>query len=334
MSPNNIRLADFETEHFESKTILSVVVPFFNEQQVLPEFHRRLMAVLDSMSETSEVIYVDDGSKDNSLNTVRGFSHSRSHIRCILLSRNFGKEYAMSAGLEHCRGKATVVIDADLQDPPELIPEMVSKWREGYDMVNMQRSARHGETWIKRFSARCFYKLLNSIVKLEVPENVGDFRLLSSEVVQHINKLPERNRYMKGLFAWPGFRQATIQFERDARYCGETKWNYFKLIALAIDGITSFSIGPLRLATFAGAAVAFSAFAYGSFITVKTLAYGESVSGYPSIMVVLLALGGIQLLSIGLLGEYIGRIFVETKQRPTYLIKSVYNLRKNSNQPL
>lgn len=306
------------------KVVLSVVVPFFNEQEVLPEFHRRLAAVLDEMPERCEIVYVDDGSKDDSLMIAHNVPQSSSDVRCIALSRNFGKESAMSAGLEHCQGEAVIVIDADLQDPPELIPQMVSKWREGYDVVNMQRSERHGETWFKRFSAACFYKVLNSMAKLDVPENVGDFRLLSAKVVKHINALPERNRYMKGIFSWPGFKQVTVQFERDARFCGETKWNYLKLIGLAMDGITSFSIRPLRLATLAGALVAFSAFIYGAFIVMKTVVFGEPVTGYPSMMVVQLALGGVQLLSIGLLGEYIGRIFVETKQRPLYLVQSVY----------
>ncbi|MGR5132150.1 glycosyltransferase family 2 protein [Vibrio alfacsensis] len=328
MSTSNIHSATFlkGSQYAEPRTTLSVVVPFFNEQDVLPEFHRRLTAVLDGMPERCEIVYVDDGSKDNSLLMVQHFIQSSSDVRCIALSRNFGKESAMSAGLEHCQGEAMIVIDADLQDPPELIPQMVSKWREGYDVVNMQRSERRGETWFKRFSAACFYKILNSMAKLEVPENVGDFRLLSATVVKHINALPERNRYMKGIFSWPGFRQVTVQFERDARFCGETKWNYLKLIGLAMDGITSFSIRPLRLATVVGGLVALSAFVYGVFIVMKTIVFGEPVTGYPSMMVVQLALGGVQLLSVGLLGEYIGRIFIETKQRPLYLIQSVYEL--------
>jgi len=189
--------------------------------------------------------------------------------------------------------------------------------------VNMQRRQRDGETWFKKFSAASFYKVMNAAAKIDVPENVGDFRLLSREVVDHINQLPERNRYMKGIFSWPGFRQATIQFNRDARFCGETKWNYLKLIGLAMDGITSFSIRPLRIATAVGGLVALSAFIYGMVIVFKTMMFGEPITGYPSMMVVQLALGGIQLLSIGLMGEYIGRIFIETKNRPLYLIQSV-----------
>ncbi len=302
---------------------LSIIVPFFNEEEVLPEFHSRLTKVLDELPISSEIVYVDDGSKDNSLALVESFTSIASSISVIGLSRNFGKESAMSAGLEHCRGQAVILLDADLQDPPELIPDMVSKWREGYDVVNMQRSQRDGETWFKKFSAASFYRVMNAAAKIDVPENVGDFRLLSREVVDHINQLPERNRYMKGIFSWPGFKQTTVQFKRDARFCGETKWNYLKLLGLAMDGITSFSIRPLRIATALGSMVALSAFVYGMFIIFKTLMFGEPITGYPSMMVVQLALGGIQLLSIGLMGEYIGRIFIETKNRPLYLIQSV-----------
>ncbi|MFZ3407389.1 glycosyltransferase [Vibrio chagasii] len=303
--------------------LLSIIVPFYNEQEVLEEFHSRLTKVLDSLPITSEIVYVDDGSKDNSLDVVSSFTSINSSISVIGLSRNFGKESAMSAGLEHCRGQAVILLDADLQDPPELIPQMIAKSREGYDVVNMQRRQRDGETWFKKFSAASFYKVMNAAAKIDVPENVGDFRLLSREVVDHINQLPERNRYMKGIFSWPGFRQATIQFNRDARFCGETKWNYLKLIGLAMDGITSFSIRPLRIATAVGGLVALSAFIYGMVIVFKTMMFGEPITGYPSMMVVQLALGGIQLLSIGLMGEYIGRIFIETKNRPLYLIQSV-----------
>ena len=303
--------------------LLSIIVPFYNEQEVLEEFHSRLTKVLDSLPITSEIVYVDDGSKDNSLDVVSSFTSINSSISVIGLSRNFGKESAMSAGLEHCRGQAVILLDADLQDPPELIPQMIAKWREGYDVINMQRRQRDGETWFKKFSAASFYKVMNAAAKIDVPENVGDFRLMSREVVDHLNQLPERNRYMKGIFSWPGFRQATIQFNRDARFCGETKWNYLKLIGLAMDGITSFSIRPLRIATAVGGLVALSAFIYGVIIVFKTMMFGEPITGYQSMMVVQLALGGIQLLSIGLMGEYIGRIFIETKNRPLYLIQSV-----------
>ena len=307
----------------ESAITLSVIVPYFNEASVLAQLHSRLVAVLDGMPERCEIIYVDDGSSDDSLHIVDRFQSTSSIVRSLSLSRNFGKESAMSAGLEYSRGEAVVLIDADLQDPPELIPQMMDMWREGFDVVNMQRKQRHGESWFKRQSAGAFYRLLNVLVKSTIPENVGDFRLLSRRVVRHINDLPERNRYMKGIFSWPGFQQTTLSFDRDARFCGETKWNYLKLLGLAMDGITSFSIRPLRLATIIGALVATSAFVYGFVVMLKTMFWSDPASGYPSLMIVMLALGGLQLLSIGLLGEYIGRIFIETKQRPLYLVQSI-----------
>ncbi|MBM6551119.1 glycosyltransferase family 2 protein [Marinomonas ostreistagni] len=316
--------------------VLSVVVPFFNEQAVLPEFHRRLTRVLDALPDLCEIIYVDDGSSDQGLLVVQHFPTSSSYVRCVALSRNFGKEAAMSAGLEQARGEAVILIDADLQDPPECIPQMLEVWRSGVDVVNMKRSKRHGESWFKRQSAALFYKLLNRLAAQNIPENVGDFRLLSARVVQHINALPERNRYMKGLLGWPGFTQQTLLFERDARFCGESKWNYLKLLGLAMDGFTSFSIRPLRLATLAGALTGALALLFGAFIVVKTLVLGEPVSGYPTMMVAMLGLAGVQLLAIGLLGEYIGRIFVEVKGRPLYLVRSQIEIAPASsvkNQP-
>lgn len=301
---------------------LSVIIPYYNEESVLPDFHQRLCDVLTTMQDSIEVVYVDDGSTDKSQQVAEAFSCQNACIKRISLSRNFGKENAMSAGLSHSNGLAVIIIDADLQDPPELIPSMVAKWREGFDIVNMQRTERLGESWFKQKSASLFYKVINAAAHHPMPENVGDFRLLSREVVDHINALPERNRYMKGLFVWPGYRQVTLPFKRDPRFCGETKWNYFKLIGLAIDGITSFSIRPLRIATLLGCLIALGAFIYGVVVIAKTLLFGETVTGYPSLITVQLALGGIQLMTIGLLGEYIGRIFIETKQRPLYLIKS------------
>ena len=307
----------------EPPVTLSVIVPFYNEAEVLPECHERLTKVLESLPERCEIVYVDDGSSDNSRQIAQSLSSESCLVRCVGLSRNFGKESAMSAGLEYCRGLAVVLIDADLQDPPELIPQMLEKWREGYDVVNMQRKNRDGETWMKKFTAASFYRVMNFFSNMNIPENVGDFRLLSREVVDHINQLPEKNRYMKGVFTWPGFKQATIQFDRDARHSGETKWNYLKLIGLAVDGITSFSIRPLRIATVLGTLIALSSFIYGGVIVAQTLLYGSNPDGYPSLMVVQLAIGGIQLLTIGVLGEYIGRIFTEVKGRPIYLIQEV-----------
>ncbi|TKB52033.1 glycosyltransferase family 2 protein [Ferrimonas aestuarii] len=303
--------------------ILSVIVPVYNESEGLAYTHKRLTQVLDAIPERCEIIYIDDGSKDNSWELVQSLPSSSSDHVGITLSRNFGKEAAMSAGLQQSRGEAVILIDADLQDPPELIPQMLEAWRGGVDVVNMKRRERLGESWFKRFTAGSFYKVMNWASDVPIPENVGDFRLMSRQVVDHINQLPETNRYMKGLFAWPGFKQTTLEFDRDPRAVGETKWNYGKLFSFAMDGISSFSIRPLRLATWCGLVTAFSAFAYGAWVVAKTLIFGEAVSGYPSMMVVQLLLGGIQLLALGLIGEYLGRVVMEVKQRPQYLVREV-----------
>ena len=302
---------------------LSVVVPLFNESKMIKPLIERLTAVLSRLDDSSEIVFVDDGSGDDSWLQVSQLPLADNEYQCIKLSRNFGKEAAMSAGIEHARGLAVIMLDADLQDPPELIPAMLAQWRAGYEIVNMKRKKRLGETWFKRFSAGCFYKLMNWVSDSPVPENVGDFRLMSRQVVDSIKMLPERNRFMKGLFSWPGFSQKTLEFDRDPRFVGETKWNYGKLFGLAMDGITSFSFKPLRLATWCGVLTALSAFIYGGWIVVNTLVFGDSVAGYPSLMVVQLALAGIQLLALGLIGEYLGRVFVEVKQRPLYLIEEV-----------
>lgn len=313
-------------EHFapiSKPTVVSVIAPFYNESEVLPVFHERLLAVLDNLSEACEIIYVDDGSTDNSLALARSFSASKTTITCVALSRNFGKESALSAGLAYSKGQAVIVIDTDLQDPPELIPQMLEAWREGSDIVNMQRKERHGESWFKRTSAACFYRLMNSVTKFNVPENVGDFRLLDRKIVTHLNNLPEKNRYMKGLFSWPGFTQRTLSFNRDARFSGVTKWNYFKLFGLAVDGITSFSLLPLRIASVLGSLLLGGACMFTAFECVNIAVNNLSLSIFPLSLVAQVVLGGIQLMSIGILGEYVGRIHIESKHRPLYLVQSV-----------
>ncbi len=307
----------------EQGVCLSVLVPMYNEAAMVQPLFDRLLPVLLGLRERCEIVVVDDGSQDNTWDELQAATAHQLELRCVRLSRNFGKEAAMSAGLKYCRGLAVIILDADLQDPPELIPDMLDAWREGYDVVNMRRSKRLGETWFKRFSAHCFYRVINWVADAEIPENVGDFRLLSRQVVDSINSLPERNRFMKGLFSWPGFNQTCIEFERDPRHTGDSKWPWRKLFGLAMDGITSFSFKPLRFATWCGLLTALAAFGYGGWVVLKTLVMGEGVAGYPSLMVVQLALAGIQLLSLGLIGEYLGRVFVEVKQRPLYLIGEV-----------
>jgi glycosyltransferase involved in cell wall biosynthesis len=253
------------------------------------------------------------GSKRGNLNTS-------IDINSLRLSRNFGKEAAMCAGLEHAKGSAVILLDADLQDPPELIPEMLEKWREGYDVIDMQRRSRKGESWGKCFSANMYYKLLNQLSDISIPKNVGDFRLLDRRVVKQINLLPEKTRYMKGLFAWPGYKRTTLQFEREARFAGQTKWGFYKLLQLAFEGIASFSTKPLKLASVTGFGVSVIALILAISTVIKTLVFGNPVAGYSSTITIVLLLGGVQLISIGILGEYIGRIFIESKQRPLYLV--------------
>jgi glycosyltransferase involved in cell wall biosynthesis len=297
---------------------LSVVVPAFNEEDVLPTLHRRLTDVVVALTPEWEIVYVNDGSTDRTLAVMERFEEPG--VAVLDLSRNFGKEIALTAGLDHARGDAVVVIDADLQDPPELIPELVAKWREGYDVVYARRTAREGETLLKRSTARVFYRAIQAMSRVRIPEDTGDFRLLSRRAVESLRLLREQHRFMKGLFAWIGYPQAAVRYRRDRRFAGATKWNYWRLWNFAIEGFTSFSIAPLKIATYVGLSTAFGAFAYAAFVVYKTLAYGEPVRGYPSLMVVVLFLGGVQLMGLGMIGEYLGRMFNETKRRPLYLI--------------
>ena len=304
--------------------LLSIVVPVYNEAEILLAFHQRLSATLTAQDLAFEIIYVNDGSKDNTAQVLSTIHTNDARVAIVDLSRNFGKEIALSAGLDYATGDAVVVIDADLQDPPELIPAFLQRWNEGYDIVYAKRVSRAGETWFKKLSAYLFYRVLHKISPLQIPMDTGDFRLLSRRAVDALKQLRETHRFMKGLFTWIGYPQIAVPYERDPRFGGETKWNYWKLWNLAIEGITSFSIAPLKFATYLGSLTALGAFMYALVIIYKTLVFGEPVPGYPSLMVVILFLGGIQLLTLGIIGEYLGRTFVETKQRPLYFVKA-YN---------
>lgn len=303
-----------------ARPTLTVVVPVRNEEAVLAAFHRRLMAAIGRMPGGVEVVYIDDGSTDGTRGLLERFGARDPRVGCLRLSRNFGKEAATSAGLSQARGEATVVIDGDLQDPPELIPAMLDAWRGGADVVNMRRRARAGETWLKRATARGFYRVMNRLSEVPIPVDTGDFRLLSRRAVDALNALPERNRLMKGLFAWIGFAQATIEYDREPRAAGRSKWRYWKLWNLALEGITGFSVAPLKVATYVGFATAASAFLFAAAMLAKTLAFGDPVRGFPTLIVVISFLGGLQLMAIGVLGEYVARLFVEAKGRPLYLV--------------
>jgi polyisoprenyl-phosphate glycosyltransferase len=303
-----------------NRPLLSVVVPVFDEAQVLPLFHRRLAAAMQGLG-AWEVVYVDDGSRDGSLGLLEALHADDPRVAIVSLSRNFGKEIATTAGLEHAEGDAVIVIDADLQDPPEVIPELVAAWRAGFDMVYAERRVRDGESWLKMQTAGLFYRLMQHLGRVQLPRNVGDFRLMSRRAVDAVLQLREHHRFMKGLFAWVGFPAKAVLYDRAPRHAGSSKWNYWKLWNLAIEGITGFTVMPLKIATYVGLLVALLAVVYGAQVVVKTLLFGNPVAGYPSLMTVMLFLGGVQLLTLGVIGEYLGRVFNETKQRPLYLVE-------------
>lgn len=299
---------------------LSVVVPTHDEQDVILAFHTRLITVLDGLGIAAEIIYVDDGSSDTTARIITDLHAADGRVALLQLSRQFGKEAALSAGLDHACGDAVVVIDADLQDPPELIPALIAQWHAGYDVVYAQRSRREQETWIKRASAHTYYRLLSRLSPVRIPHDTGDFRLMSARAVVALRTLREQHRYMKGLFAWVGYPQVAVRYVRHGRHAGRSQWNWLKLFGFAIDGITSFSIAPLRLASYLGLAASSAAFAYGLYIIYKTIAVGEPVRGFPTLMVAILFLGGMQLLCLGIIGEYVGRTYGESKRRPLYFV--------------
>ena len=301
--------------------VLSVVVPTYNEAAVIAELHRRLTAVMATLDAPWEAIYVNDGSRDATLRTLEAMQRGDSRIGVVNLSRNFGKEIATTAGLDHASGDAVIVMDADLQDPPEVIPRLVAAWREGYDMVYAQRRLREGDSWLKRTTAAGFYRVMRNVGEVTLPSNVGDFRLMSRRVVDAVRQLREHHRFMKGLFAWVGFPSVAVVYDREPRGGGDSKWSLWKLWNLAIEGFTSFSVTPLKLATYLGLSVAGFAVVFGAQLIVRTVLFGNPVAGYPSLMAVVLFLGGTQLVTLGIIGEYLGRVFNETKRRPLYLVE-------------
>lgn len=290
----------------------------------MPIFFERIVPILEGTGETFEIVCVNDGSHDGTLEALLVAREKNRHVRIIDLSRNFGKEAALSAGIDFAVGDAVIPIDADLQDPPELIPDMIEQWRSGYDQVLARRSDRDSDSRAKRTSAYLFYWLHNKIADTPLPENVGDFRLMDRKVVDVIKHLPERNRFMKGLFSWVGFRTTTIEYVREPRQRGRTKFDTWRLWNLALEGITSFSSAPLRVWTYLGFIVAVISFILALKVILRTLIYGIELPGYASLMTVVLFLGGIQLVGIGVLGEYLGRVFSEAKARPLYIVQRAY----------
>jgi polyisoprenyl-phosphate glycosyltransferase len=300
---------------------LSLVVPIHNESAGLDEFFARVSPVLENLGCAYEIICVDDGSTDSSLDRLLALRERVPNLKVLSLSRNFGKDVALSAGLEHVSGAAAVPIDADLQDPPELIEQMVAKWREGFDVVYATRARRDGESILRRFSARYFYRIFDRITDIPIPADTGDFRLLDRRVVDILVRLPERTRFMKGLFAWVGFKQTALSFDRPERRAGRTQWTYWRLWNFALDAITSFSSVPLKVWSYVGVGVSIFAFLYALFLAGLTIVRGVVVPGYASIMVAVLFLGGVQLITLGIMGEYLARIYHEVKGRPLYLVQ-------------
>jgi glycosyltransferase involved in cell wall biosynthesis len=304
---------------------LSVVVPVFNERESVPELYRRLTAALAGVSSSFEIVLVDDGSNDGSWEIIRELAARDSRVKGLSFSRNFGHQMAFTAGLDHADGDAVVIMDADLQDPPELLPELVARWREGYDVVYAVRARRAGETAFKRFTAAAFYRLLRRITHVDIPVDTGDFRLMGRKAVAAFRRMPERHRFTRGMVAWLGFRQIGVSYERAARHAGETKYPLRKMLRLASDGITSFSYIPLQLASWLGVAVSASAFV----ALVAALAVrlgGGRMPAWAIAAAALALLGGVQLLAIGLLGEYVGRVLDEAKRRPLYLVRETVGM--------
>ena len=304
---------------------LTVVVAAFDEAESLPSLHARIAAVLDGLRGDGidgRVLYVDDGSRDRTWPVLQAIAAGDQRVALLRLSRNFGKEAALTAGLDQVTEGAALILDADGQDPPELIPRFVERWREGYDDIHGTRTARAGESVLKRGSAHLFYRLIGRLSKTPIPEDTGDFRLLSPRALAALRQLRERHRFMKGLFGWVGFEQVAIPYERDPRLAGASKFNFWRLWNFALEGITSFSTAPLRLATYLGVATALLAFLYAVWIVAKALLWGDPVAGWPTMMAVILLLGGVQLVALGLIGEYLGRLYVESKQRPLYVVES------------
>lgn len=312
-----------ETAANNQSPVISLVVPCYNEAEVLAFFYQRTKTVLEASNVDYEIIFINDGSEDNTLDVISTIRQNNERVKLIDLSRNFGKEIAMTAGMDFATGKAVIVIDADLQHPPELIPDMIRYWREGCDVVYATRIKHDGETFLKKKTSKAFYWVIARLSNVRIPENSGDFRLMSRRAVEAIKQFQEQHRFMKGLFSWIGYRQISIPYHRAPRYAGKTKWSYWQLWNFAIEGITSFSFVPLRVASYLGIMTAFLAIIYAAIEILKVVVRGRDVPGYASIMVTLLFIGAVQLITLGIIGEYLGRIYNEVKQRPLYLVQQL-----------
>ena len=311
---------------------ISIIVPAYNEQDSLPFLYERLEKLINSIENYEfEILFVNDGSKDKTLELIKEYREKDNRISYVDFSRNFGKETAMIAGLDYATGDAVILIDADLQDPPELIPEMIKYWEEGYDDVYAQRKSRKGETFLKKFTSKMYYRVLQSLTNVEIQKDTGDFRLLDRRCVNALKKLRESQRCSKSIFSWIGYKKKAIFYDRDPRVAGKTKWNYRKLVNLAIDGITSFTTSPLRISTYIAIPTFMALFIYFIYVIAKCIVTGDVIQAYQAIILLVLFFSGIQILLFGIVGEYLGRIFNETKNRPLYLVNE-YNGKKETNE--
>jgi glycosyltransferase involved in cell wall biosynthesis len=316
----------------KSKIMYSIVIPLFNEELVVNETYKRVRTVMDSTGEPYEIIFVNDGSRDGTLGKVREIAKMDRNICLISFSRNFGHQSAITAGMDYSKGQAVIVIDADLQDPPEVMLKMIDKWKEGYEVVYGLRIKRKGETFFKKVTAKVYYRILNKLTDVDIPVDVGDFRLIDRKVCDALKKLPERNRYVRGLISWLGFRQTGVEFVREERLAGETKYPFRKMIKLALDGITSFSYKPLKLASYIGAAISAIGFLYLLVVIFQKLFTDTTVQGWASLIAITLFFNGIILLILGIIGEYIRRIYDEAKGRPIYIVSEIVNFDEDSNE--
>lgn len=305
---------------------VSVIVPVYNEEGTIPEMAKRLCDVLDEIEEPSEIIFINDGSRDASMELVKGLCQKNSRIKAVAFSRNFGHQIAVTAGLDHCNGDCAIIIDADLQDPPELIPEMIGKWNQGYEVVYAKRIRRQGESFLKRATASAFYRIVKKMTNIDIPVDTGDFRLIDRRVVDALKAMPERNRFVRGMVSWLGFRQTGIEYTRHERFSGSSHYPMARMLKFAITGITSLSYIPLQLATWFGFIVSGASFLYGLYALYLKYFTDKTIQGWTSLMMVIVFLGGIQLITLGIIGEYIGRMYEEIKQRPVYVVNEKINL--------
>ncbi len=322
---NNIYMNDKDIS-----PLISILIPMHNEESNLSYLFQRLETTLQKITPDYEIICVNDGSRDTTLQGLIEHHQRNPRIKAINLSRNFGKEIALSAAIDYASGQTAVPIDADLQDPPELIAEMIELWRQGFDVVYAVRQSRKGESLLKRLTAGAFYRCMHKLTPLEIPRDTGDFRLMDRKVIEALKQLPERKRFMKGLFAWVGFKQTSISFIREPRHQGKTTWNYWKLWNFALDGVTAFSVRPLKIWSYIGLMISVVSIIYASFLILRTVIFGIDVPGYASLMVAVLFMGGIQLVTLGIIGEYLSRVFEEVKSRPLYLVRDAYGFNQNN----